>query len=430
MGLRLREWAVVAVALLCAAQPGGAAEPANDLAAELAAEARRIVGAGQGVQVELADGRVLVSEAGARAVHPASVSKIPTTLALLRLLGPDHRFETRFFAGGPLRDSILAGPLIVRAAGDPYFVDENALLAVRALQDLGLRQVDGDLVVEGELLFNWKADTLAPRLRSALEGGVSTAAWQAVRGRTGESDAQPPRLAFARGGARATGSGGTEALLLTHRSQPLLFMLKALNGYSNNIFAPFAQAAGGATAIQDRIRQELPAEQRGELVLGDGAGAHPANRMSPRATVRILRALDRELAGHALDLASVMPVAGVDEGTLKKRLAGPNGEGFVVAKTGTYGDYGACALAGALRTQNDGLVYFAILNRGVPIEEARRRQDAFVRVLMKKLGALPWPYARDDAPAFTRAQIAVARTTDPAQPIPAATSAATSRPGR
>lgn len=429
MGLRLRGWAVVAVALLCAAQPVGAAEPANDLAAELAAEARRIVGAGQGVQVELSEGRVLVSEAGARAVHPASVSKIPTTLALLRLLGPDHRFETRFFAGGPLRDSTLAGPLIVRAAGDPYFVDENALLAVRALQDLGLRQIDGELVVEGELLFNWKADSLAPRLRRALEGGVAPAAWQAVRGRTGDSGAQPPRLTFVRGAARATGPGGAEALLLTHRSQPLLFMLKALNGYSNNIFAPFAQAAGGATAIQDRIRLELPAEQRGELVLGDGAGAHPANRMSPRATVRILRALDRELAGHALDLASVMPVAGVDEGTLKKRLAGPNGEGFVVAKTGTYGDYGACALAGALRTQSDGLVYFAILNRGVPIEEARRRQDAFVRVLMQKLGALPWPYARDDAPAFTRAQIAVARTAGPAPPIPAATSAATSRPG-
>ncbi|MBK6740315.1 MAG: D-alanyl-D-alanine carboxypeptidase [Haliea sp.] len=57
----------------------------------------------------------------------------------------------------------------------------------------------------------------------------------------------------------------------------------------------------------------------------------------------------------------------MDEGTLKKRLAGPNGEGLVVAKTGTYGDYGACALTGALRTQN-GPVYFAILNHGVPVE--------------------------------------------------------------
>jgi D-alanyl-D-alanine carboxypeptidase/D-alanyl-D-alanine-endopeptidase (penicillin-binding protein 4) len=415
MTVRSRGWALVAGLLLLTAGPLRAADRAIDLAAE----ARRLVGAGQGVQVERADGQVLVSEAGARAVHPASVSKIPTTLALLRVLGPNHRFETRFLAGGPLRADTLDGPLVVRAAGDPYFVDENALLAVRGLRDLGLRRVTGDLVVDGELLFNWKADGLAPRLRRALEGGVAPAAWQAVRAHAGEANGETPRLRF---GQAASAPTGPETLLLTHRSQPLLYMLKALNGYSNNIFAPFADAAGGTAAIQTRIRALLPADQQAELVLGDGAGAHPANRMSPRATIAILRALDRELARHDLDLASVMPVAGIDEGTLKKRLAGSNGQGFVVAKTGTYGDYGACALAGALRTQKDGLVYFAILNRGVPIEEARRRQDAYVRVLMKALGAQPWPYVRDDAPAFTRAEIALAP--------PTATSAATTRPAR
>jgi len=377
-------------------------------AADLAAEARRLVGAGQGVQVETADGRVLVSEAGARAVHPASVSKIPTSLALLRELGPDHRFDTQFLAGGAIRSGTLEGPLVVRANGDPYFVDENALLVLRALRGLGLREVKGDLVVEGDLVFNWKVDALAPRLRRALEGGAAPAAWQAVRATTSDADeagAPMPRLGFARTSATRS---DPERLLLTHRSQPLRFMLKALNGYSNNIFAPFADAAGGIESVQARIRKLLPASYREELVLGDGAGAHAANRMSPRATVAILRALEHELAGHGLDLATVMPVAGVDEGTLKKRLVGPNGQGVVVAKTGTYGDYGACALAGALRTQKDGLVYFAILNRGVPIEEARRRQDAFMRLLMAELGALPWGYQRDDAPAFTRAEVAIA----------------------
>jgi D-alanyl-D-alanine carboxypeptidase/D-alanyl-D-alanine-endopeptidase (penicillin-binding protein 4) len=204
--------------------------------------------------------------------------------------------------------------------------------------------------------------------------------------------------------------------------------LKALNGYSNNIFAPFADAAGGVAAIQARIRKLLPADQQGELVLGDGAGAHPANRMSPRATVAILRALDQELDRHDLDLTSVMPVAGIDEGTLKKRLVGPNGEGFVVAKTGTYGDYGACALAGALQTKKDGLVYFAILNRGVPIEVARRRQDAFVRVLMNELGAVPWAYARDDEPAFTRAEVAIAAPVGPGSAAQSSTSEATTHP--
>lgn len=376
-------------------------------AADLAAEARRLVGAGQGVQVETADGRVLVSEAGSRAVHPASVSKIPTTLALLHVLGPEHRFETHFLAGGPIRSGTIEGPLVVRANGDPYFVDENALLALGALRKLGIRDVRGDLVVEGELLFNWKADTLTPRLQRALEGGVATAAWQAVNATQSPGEVANggiPRLHFVPSPVSVT---GLEIPLITHRSQPVHYMLKALNGYSNNIFAQFAEAAGGIRAVQEQIRKQLPGNYREELVLGDGAGAHAANRMSPRATVAILRALEAELATHGLDLTSVMPVAGIDEGTMKKRLEGPNGQGLVVAKTGTYGDYGACALAGALRTRN-GLVYFAIMNHGVPIEEARRRQDAYVRVLIAELGALPWSYQRDDAPAFTRAEVTIA----------------------
>ena len=397
MGNRFREVAMMTSAVLLLASPVHAVD--------LTGEAKRLVGAGQGVQVEGEDGTVLVSEAASRAVHPASVSKIPTTLALLQKLGPEYRFDTRFLAGGPIAAGELRGPLVVDATGDPYFVDENALLVARGLRDLGLRRVKGELVVRGKLIFDWKVESLAPRLRRALEGGAAPTAWQAVRGQLHDASASPPKLAFTK---PAAASGAAETLLLTHRSQPLLAILKALNGYSNNIFAAFADAAGGIAAVQERVRADLPASYREELILGDGAGAHPANRMSPRATVAILRSLAKELAGHGLDLANVMPVAGVDEGTLKKRLAGPNGQGVVVAKTGTFGDYGASALAGAMRTRSRGIVYFAILNHGVPSEEARRRQDAYVRVLMKELGALPWGYQRDDAPAFTRAEIVVA----------------------
>jgi D-alanyl-D-alanine carboxypeptidase len=75
--------------------------PLRAAAADLAAQARALVGAEQGVYVEAEDGGVLVAQAAERAVHPASVSKVPTTLALLRKLGADHRFATRFAASGP-----------------------------------------------------------------------------------------------------------------------------------------------------------------------------------------------------------------------------------------------------------------------------------------------------------------------------------------
>jgi D-alanyl-D-alanine carboxypeptidase/D-alanyl-D-alanine-endopeptidase (penicillin-binding protein 4) len=371
-------------------------------AADLGDDARTLVGADQGVHVEEEDGTVLVSQAADRAVHPASVSKVPTTLALLRVLGPDHRIATRFVAGGPVRDGVLHGDLVVEAGGDPYLVDENALLVLLALREAGVERVAGDLVARGPLLFNWETEGAAARLEGALAGQVTPEAWQAVRNATGAAGARAPGLAFA-GASAAKASAGRA--LVVHRSQPMIPLVKALNGFSNNIFAPFARAVGGIAEVEAIARASVPAEMRDEIVLGDGAGAHARNRISPRAAVGILRALHHELAKSGHTLADVLPVAGIDDGTLRHRLDGPGELGHVVGKTGTYGSYGACALAGALRTRR-GPVYFAILNRNVPIEAARRRQDAFVRALLAAFDTEPWPYRRDDAPAFTRAEVA------------------------
>jgi D-alanyl-D-alanine carboxypeptidase/D-alanyl-D-alanine-endopeptidase (penicillin-binding protein 4) len=378
-------------------------------AADLAADARKLVGEGQGVYVEAEDGTVLVAQAADRAVHPASVSKIPTTLALLRKLGAEHRFETRFAAGGRVKDGVLHGDLLVQGSGDPYFVDENALLVLLALREAGLTRVAGDVVTRGPFLFNWETQGAAARLERALAGGVSPAAWAAVKAKSGVAGTRAPGLAFA-AAAQADASGATP--IVVHRSQPLVPLVKALNGFSNNIFATFAQAAGGIGEVEAIAKAAVPATVRDEIVLGDGAGANPRNRLSPRAAVAITRALHETLAKSGRTLADVLPVAGIDEGTLRHRFDAPGEIGHVVGKTGTYGDYGACALAGALHTRDRGIVYFAILNHRVPIAPARKRQDAFVRALLRTLDTERWDYVRDEAPAFTRAQVVPAARRD------------------
>jgi D-alanyl-D-alanine carboxypeptidase/D-alanyl-D-alanine-endopeptidase (penicillin-binding protein 4) len=191
--------------------------------------------------------------------------------------------------------------------------------------------------------------------------------------------------------------------LLVHRSQRLLSLIKSLNDFSNNVFKPLADAAGGSLAVEELARQSVPEAMRAEITLGDGAGTDPTNRLSPRAAVTLLRALERELALSGHTLAEVLPVAGVDAGTLHDRFNEPGEVGRIAGKTGTFGDYGASALIGAIPTSDQGEVYFAILNHGVPVREARARQDKFIRALLERLDTLPWSYQPDLRPAVARA---------------------------
>jgi D-alanyl-D-alanine carboxypeptidase/D-alanyl-D-alanine-endopeptidase (penicillin-binding protein 4) len=380
--------------------------------------ARHILGQHQGVYVEAADGSLLVAQAEATPVHPASVSKVPTTLALLRKFGCDYRFTTTFAATGEVRDGTLEGNLVVDSDGDPFFVDENALLVAERLRQLGIVRIAGSLVVRGHLVFDWDTDDDGVRLRQALAGSAPPAAWEAVRhlpsgdtagaGLSAPVAITEPALQFNAAAMPSAASGALpERVLLRYRSQTLLAMVKALNDYSNNIFKPFAEAAGGAASVQALARSLLPQAMRDEVTLGDGAGTDPSNRLSPRAAVKLLRALEEDVqqAGHSL--AEVLPVAGIDAGTLQKRLDGVGEAGHVVGKTGTFGDYGASALVGAVSTTDRGTVYFAILNHGVPVPEARRRQDRFVQVLLSSLSTQTWSYAPDPRPAVARATVEV-----------------------
>jgi serine-type D-Ala-D-Ala carboxypeptidase/endopeptidase (penicillin-binding protein 4) len=433
---------VIAVLGLLAAQVASGAE----LPAGLTTAAQSILGADQGVYIEAADGTVLLAQVATKPVHPASVSKVPTTLTLLRKLGPEHRFVTTFTAKGRVVDGTLYGNLIVASDGDPSLVDEDALLVAERLRQSGINKVAGTLELKGPLTFDWKTDSDGASLRRALSGVTPPAALAAVRAllvldatsatgaatgatlaplgirflaSTRAADAPATGAPAGAAGVSATGSAtgaagaqratpfSGEHPLIVHRSQQLLPLVKSLNDYSNNIFAPFAEAAGGAGAVESLARSVVPEEMRSEITLGDGAGENPTNRLSPRAAVKLLRVLEQELAksGHAL--CDILPVAGVDDGTLHDRLNGPGEAGHVLGKTGTYGDYGASALIGAIHTTDLGTVYFAILNHNVPVPQARHRQDRFVRFLLSQLHSVPWTYQRDPRPAITRAEVAI-----------------------
>ena len=384
-------WGVVGLLLgLATASRAVASDP------PLQALALMHVGAGQGVFVDAEDGSVLIAEAADRPVHPASVTKVATTLALLERLGPTYRFETRIAATGPIRDGHLAGDLVIHGGNDPFFVYESAFLVLRRLQAVGVRQVDGSVRIEGPFLLNWQPDPKAVRIGRALRGREGVDAWAAVA-----DGARLERAALRVDGHRP--AAGTEQLLVTHRSAPLLHVLKACNGYSNNVLHFASDTIGGPHAVEALARETVPASMRGEITIDNGAGGGTTNRMSPRAAVAILRALDARTRAIGHGITNVMPVSGVDPGTLVERLL--DRRRYVAGKTGSFGSVGASALVGLLRTRRYGTVAFAVLNAGVPVPAARAKQDAFVRALIEAVDAEPWPYETPTRPAYTLAVV-------------------------
>ena len=357
------------------------------------------VGADQGVFVQAEDGTILAAQRETRPVHPASVTKVATSLALLARLGPDYRFETQVFGDGPLRNGRLDGDLVVEANGDPFFVFEDAFLILRKLHALGLREVRGDVRVRGPWMFNWQDDPAARRLKRALQGLDGAEAWAAL----GESRVCLSGMALRFRPAPAPQAAGKT--LLRYHSPPLLTIVKALNGYSNNVFHPLSDRIGGAQAVEASMRAHLPAALGSEVTITNAAGADENNRVSPRAAVAILWQLQTYLRTVNRQLSDVLPVNGSDLGTLQERLLEAPYRGRVVGKTGTFGSVGASALVGVLRTPEYGRIAFAVLNSWVPVPEARQRQDAFVRALIDATHADAWDYAPERKPIFAEARV-------------------------
>jgi hypothetical protein len=107
----------------------------------------------------------------------------------------------------------------------------------------------------------------------------------------------------------------------------------------------------------------------------------------------MLRGLNATLGEQGLTPSAVMPVAGIDEGTLDDRLRDAGVRGAVVGKTGTLNS--VSALAGYIYTRSEGVVLFAIMNRGGSPASFRPLQDLLVREVLDACGGAAAPgYAK------------------------------------
>jgi D-alanyl-D-alanine carboxypeptidase/D-alanyl-D-alanine-endopeptidase (penicillin-binding protein 4) len=81
-------------------------------------------------------------------MNPASIMKLVTTYAALDLLGAAYTWTTPVFIDGPVRDGVLEGNLYIQGQGDPKLVLERLWLLLRRVQGLGIRTIQGDVVID------------------------------------------------------------------------------------------------------------------------------------------------------------------------------------------------------------------------------------------------------------------------------------------
>ncbi len=339
------------------------------------------------------DSNLLIDRNGTIPVPSASLTKTATSLAAITKWGLDKRFDTTFSTNGKIDRGILQGDLIVRGGGDPLFVWEDAISVAQSLNKLGINKISGNLIVVGNFHMNYQADpqTAGALFKQALTGiNLPPALLNTVF-----KDVNIVKLPIApevnttklsqapiAGNVIVTAEPPTNLTpLIRHQSLPLVEIVRQMNIYSNNEIAQIlADSVGGAEQVMKIVAttaQFPPAE----IQLINGSGLGEQNRLSPRAVCQIFRTLHQLLQPADLNLADIFPVAGAEYlGTLKDRHL-PAG---TTIKTGTLNE--VSALAGVLPTQERGLVWFVIVNKGTQIAKLRQQQDTLLQSLLKQWG--------------------------------------------
>ncbi|VEP14569.1 D-alanyl-D-alanine carboxypeptidase (Penicillin-binding protein 4) [Hyella patelloides LEGE 07179] len=311
-------------------------------------------------------------------VSAASLTKIATTLAALGKLGVEHQFITRISHTGSIQGGVLQGDLIIEGNQDPFFVWEEAIALSNSLNQLGIKEITGNLLVNDQFYMNYQSDPEASGklLKQGLEPGLwSSEVKQQFR-------ALPiitprPQLTI-KGKVKVIENLPRDAqLLVLHKSLSLMNILRQMNIYSNNQMAQMlADTVGGASEVAN-YALEITGVSPSEIQLINGSGLGVENRISPRAATKMLMAIENLLQPHNLQVVDILPVAGRDSvGTMENRDI-PQG---VAVKTGTLNQ--VSALAGVIPLDSERKIWFAVINSGWQIKTFRQQQDKLLKELV------------------------------------------------
>jgi len=322
----------------------------------------------QGFYIESLDGTtVLADHQSSVAFNPASVIKIATSFAALDKLGAEYHFETAFEADGAinLKTRTLDGDLVLQSMGDPLLGTADINRMVQQVVRAGVGRVTGSLVVTGPFTYAAYLTTAdaVQRLETLL------------------------KIQGVRFGKPTKKAGGNGIVLTSHLSPSLRDIVKEQNARSVNQTAErLGEAIGGPKAVQDFLVRGVGIPQS-DVYVGRTSGLD-YNRITPRGTVQMLRHLVLWLNFKNMLPQDVLPIAGMDAGTLRGRFSTVDLRGSIIGKTGTLPatDGGVSALAGLMYTHDRGVLLFAIFNTQGNVTTFRRLQDSLLKDMIAECG--------------------------------------------
>ncbi|NET42737.1 D-alanyl-D-alanine carboxypeptidase [Okeania sp. SIO2B3] len=337
----------------------------------------------QGIWIQSND-TLLANHQGTIPLPAASITKVATSLVALRTFNPDHQFITLIGTTGEIENGVLNGDLVIQGGEDPFFVWEEAIAIGNLLNKIGIQRVTGNLIITGKFYMNFESNPQTAG--NLLKQGLNSKIWSSEV--LNQYQTLPPGTAK----PQVIIDGIVEVsptppenikLLVRHYSFPMAELVKKMNQYSNNLMADMlAEAVGGYQVVAEKTAQFVGVPKE-EITLINGSGLGEENRISPRAATGMFLAIEKYLQQYNMNVADVFVIVGKDKGILDERKQLPN---LAVVKSGTL-NY-VSALAGALPTKEQGIVWFTILNKGPNVTELRNQQEIFLKDVLNNWGAV------------------------------------------
>ncbi len=360
--------------------------------------------------VNLRTGATLFSLRAAVGRAPASVEKLWTTVAALRMLGPRARLQTSLLGTGFERDGVWHGNLYLRGGGDPTFSDTafdrawfgglgpTATEMADQIIARGIHGATGRLYADESLFDRRRGGLLTGQLADVpdLGGQLSALVYDhgaAPRGYNPATfAAHELALTLRAAGVRVLAASRDAVTpprarpLATVSSPTLTALIRLMNVPSDDLFAEMLAkqlgvrfGAGGTIAAGARVIGRTIAADYGlrPLIL-DGSGLSPSDRSSPLEVVGLLRQVWQTPIGR--ELQASLPVVG-RQGTVQGIAVGTAAAGNCVAKTGTL-DY-VTNMAGYCTARGHQPLAFAVFVDGPTNSAAIALEGAMVAAIAR-----------------------------------------------